>query len=278
MEKVDFHIHTNASDGAFTPQDVIKEAKTQGVKYLAVTDHDSVSNVKICEYLAQEAGLTFIRATEICSKSFNREVHILGYDIDIDDIDLNLILFKTLKIRQMRDIKIMKTLINKGVNVSLKELKEFSRIEMPGLPIINYLIKKGVCNNVRDFNSVRDGANLEGEEDLLSSEVVIKAIKDAGGVAILAHPSYYCKDDVMSEEELDYYKNIGIDGIECYSSYNPLPSQHKYYTTYCKKNGLLISGGSDCHGSVYTDRTMGSPSVDIKQVDFFKKTRNYKHI
>ena len=279
MDRLDFHIHTNASDGSWDSEETVKNVKEAGLKYFAISDHDSISNVKLTEYIAKKKGLDFIRATEICSKSFDKEMHILGYDIDIDDIDLTYTMTKTRRVRQNRDTRIIKWVEKNCDNgVSLEEYNIYKMKEMAGLPIMNYLAEKGVCKGVEAFNAVKAQVPVPKDEDLISSEEVIKVIKNAGGVAVLAHPSYYYPGNVMSEDMLNYYLDIGIDGLECYSSYNPLKEQNKYYFDYCKKNDLVVSGGSDCHGSVYKTRFAGTPIVNLSDTNLLARTRSYKHL
>ena len=275
MEKVDFHIHTNASDGSWDSEEAVINIKKAGVKYCAISDHDSISNVKLAEYLAKQEGINLIRATEICSKSYDKEVHILGYDIDIDDIDLTYTMTRTKRVRQNRDTRIINWCAKRYDNVSLEEYNIYKMQEMAGLPIMNYLAEKNVCKGIEPFNAIKAQVPVPKEEDLLSSEEIIAAIKKAGGVAILAHPSYYFPGNVMPKDMLENYLSMGIDGIECYSTYNPLKEQNEYYFDFCKKHDLIVSGGSDCHGSVYTTRFVGTPTVDLSQTNLLSRTRNY---
>ncbi|MCO8194678.1 MULTISPECIES: PHP domain-containing protein [Anaerofustis] len=275
MEKVDFHIHTNASDGSWDSEEAVINIKKAGVKYCAISDHDSISNVKLAEYLAKQEGINLIRATEICSKSYDKEVHILGYDIDIDDIDLTYTMTRTKRVRQNRDTRIINWCAKRYDNVSLEEYNIYKMQEMAGLPIMNYLAEKNVCKGIEPFNAIKAQVPVPKEEDLLSSEEIIAAIKKAGGVAVLAHPSYYFPGNVMPKDMLENYLSMGIDGIECYSTYNPLKEQNEYYFDFCKKHDLIVSGGSDCHGSVYTTRFVGTPTVDLSQTNLLSRTRNY---
>lgn len=275
MEKVDFHIHTNASDGSWDSEEAVINIKKAGVKYCAISDHDSISNVKLAEYIAKKEGIILIRATEICSKSYDKEVHILGYDIDIDDIDLTYTMTRTKRVRQNRDTRIINWCAKRYDNVSLEEYNIYKMQEMAGLPIMNYLAEKNVCKGIEPFNAIKAQVPVPKEEDLLSSEEIIAAIKKAGGVAVLAHPSYYFPGNVMPKDMLENYLSMGIDGIECYSTYNPLKEQNEYYFDFCKKHDLIVSGGSDCHGSVYTTRFVGTPTVDLSQTNLLSRTRNY---
>ena len=275
MEKVDFHIHTNESDGSWDSEEAVINIKKAGVKYCAISDHDSISNVKLAEYIAKQEGINLIRATEICSKSYDKEVHILGYDIDIDDIDLTYTMTRTKRVRQNRDTRIINWCAKRYDNVSLEEYNIYKMQEMAGLPIMNYLAEKNVCKGIEPFNAIKAQVPVPKEEDLLSSEEIIAAIKKAGGVAVLAHPSYYFPGNVMPKDMLENYLSMGIDGIECYSTYNPLKEQNEYYFDFCKKHDLIVSGGSDCHGSVYTTRFVGTPTVDLSQTNLLSRTRNY---
>lgn len=236
MSRIDFHIHTDASDGSWSAEETIMAAKKAGINYIAISDHDSVSNVKLAEYIAKKEGINFIRATELCSKSFGREMHILGYDVDIDNIGLMSTIARTMQIRENRDLAIVRWAeenLDKGASV--EEYKKYKLQEMEGLPIMNYVAKKDISHTVQEFNGIKAQVTLKEDEDFIPCEEIIKVIKEAGGVAILAHPSYYFPGKVMSKEMLDTYLEMGIDGIECYSTYNPLKEQNEYYYDYCKK-------------------------------------------
>lgn len=278
MERVDFHIHTNASDGSWDAEETVMAVKNAGVKYFSVSDHDSISNVKLAEYIAKREGLELIRATEICSKSYDKEIHILGYDIDIDDIDLTYTMTRTRRVRQNRDTRIIRWCEERYDNVNLEEYNLYKMKEMAGLPIMNYLAEKRVCKGIAPFNALKAKVPVPKGEDLLSSQEVINAIKKAGGVAILAHPSYYFPGNVMPLNMLDSYLDMGIDGIECFSTYNPFKEQNEYYYNYCKKYNLIVSGGSDCHGSVYTTRAVGTPNVYLNQTNLLSRTMRYSYL
>jgi hypothetical protein len=104
--------------------------------------------------------------------------------------------------------------------------------------------------------------------ELKSPEEVIRVAKESGGKIFLAHPSYHYRNTFMPEEELKFWLELGIDGIECFSPYNG--GRGDYYIDFCRKNNLMISGGSDCHGMFIPSRKLGVPEVSLEDLDIKK--------
>lgn len=267
MRRIDMHIHTNASDGTFTPQQVVSEAVKKNISIIAVSDHDSVKNVKETSDIAVKNDIKCVSAMEATSNFNGKEYHILGYNFHTGHSELKKFIENTAIIRYRRELDIVKEAAKIFDGISLSELRQFAKLETTGgFLSFNYLKMKGKVNGIVDFIKMKNQMRLPDVYHFYETENVIAMLQKIGAVIILAHPSYNFPGNVADLKILNGFKAMGIHGIECYSPYNSLPEQIMYYTDYCAKNHLAISGGSDCHGP-YLDREMGTPYVDEKLCD-----------
>lgn len=266
-EKVDLHMHTSASDGTWTAEEVIEEIIKNNIKIFSVTDHNTIENVELIMELAKQADLACIPGVEIDTSYNGGNFHILGYGIDIhDDALLNLI-SRNKALMEEKDEESIKFLYNKGLDVSSLEYEEYhNNAARGGWKALNYLIDKGICKTTRDFFPLFEGwGNPFEKMKFPDPKEVISAVKNAGGIAVLAHPgaSFYRLDfqslvAAMVEE--------GIMGIECYHPENNTQVT-KYCEEFCKVNKLVITGGSDCHGTFFNHRKIGVPSITYSSIN-----------
>ncbi|SHI69648.1 PHP domain-containing protein [Lutispora thermophila] len=259
--KVDLHIHTSASDGTWTAEEVVKKILENDIKIFAITDHNSVENVEKAKDLASEAGLILIPGVEVDTTYDGGNYHILGYGIDIYNEELLKLLSVNTKIMENKDEESIKFLERKGLNVSLTDYKKYENDNTRGgWKALNYLIDRGICKSTKDFFPLFDGwGNPFDKTEFPSPKEVIEVIKKAGGIPILAHPGapfYRLEYDAIVPA---MFKE-GIMGIECYHPENNLEVT-KFSIDFCKCNRLFITGGSDCHGTFFTHRSLGKPSI-----------------
>ena len=150
--RADLHIHTTASDGTWTPRELIEQAQAVELGLLAVTDHDSVVNVAETQRLAKAAGLKFLPASEICSTKEDISFHILGYGIDITNKHLLELINHNEDLLAQKDVDSIRLLERDGWPV---DSLEFTRYDYDrrrgGWRALAYLIDKGLCTDVNDF-------------------------------------------------------------------------------------------------------------------------------
>lgn len=262
MRRIDMHIHTTASDGMFTPVEVVSEAVKKNISVISVSDHDSVKNVKETSVIAVKNGIKCVNAMEATSVFNGKEFHILGYNFDIDHPELRTYIENTAIIRYRRELDIVKEASKIFDGLSLNELQKFAKLEVSGgFLSFNYLKMKGKVNGIFDFIKIKNQMHLPDTYHFYEAERIITMFQKIGAVIVLAHPSYNFPGNVADHKLLDMFKTMGIHGLECYSPYNSLPKQIAYYRDYCAKNHLIISGGSDCHGPLL-ERKMGTPYAD----------------
>ena len=265
--KVDLHMHTIASDGTWTPKEIFENIIRENIKIFSITDHNSINSVQEVYTYAKKAGLTFIPGVEIDSTCENITYHILGYGIDHMNQSLNNLLSKNMNIYRQRDRESIE-IIEKKFDVSL--LNEYEHyVNNPkrgGWKSINFLVDKKFCKTYKDLWGLFEGfKNPYIRKNFSQPEKVIKIIRKAGGKAVLAHPgaNLYGND---YKKAVRLISEAGIDGIECYHPDNNQEVSN-YCIEFCKKNNLLITGGSDCHGDFVVERSLGQPDVRFGMIN-----------
>lgn len=256
--KVDMHIHTDASDGTWSIEDVIMEVRKNNIRVFSVTDHDTIENSILVNKLKLD-DLIFILGAEISVTYNDKEYHITAYDFDCSDVKLNQLLMRNRTKRIEYNGKLVKKIKKLGLLDNIDDYDKYIyNKHRGGWKSLNYFIDKGLISDIKGFF---DLVNISGEKlEFEHPREVIEIIKDAGGYCFLAHPSAYNKGSILSIEELNIWNDFGINGIECYSPYLSKEEDANYYIDYCNKNNLLISAGSDCHGA-FNNRKLGNPSV-----------------
>lgn len=247
----DLHVHTNYSDGLFNPSIVVQNAVKRKVSGIAITDHDSIDGIEeAIKESKKYNNMEIIPGIEFGCVYKNEEVHILGLFIDYKDWSI-INKIKTLKDeRKKRGLRMVKLINDLGMNITIEDVMEFSRDGYIGRPhIARALMKAGYVDNIQEaFNRYLErGKPAYSERFAFSIEEVIKLIKDLGGISSLAHPGLLNNTAII-----DYCISEGIQGIECSHSKHS-KSQTRTFKKIARKNNLLITGGSDCHG----DETSG---------------------
>jgi len=264
--RVDLHVHSNASDGTWSPEELVSHVKGAGIRIFALTDHNSVDNVASTYAIAREQGIFFIPGVEIDSVYKGYTYHILGLGIDAGSSGLRSLLKEQEEKMEMRDKRAIAYLETRYPQVSAEEydcyVDDRSR---GGWKSLNYCIDKKLCSNYREFFALfPEDSPLSEPPGFYPAEEVISVIKKAGGCAVLAHPgaSFYNPDyrAVLSD-----MLRLGIQGVECYHIENG-EEITRYALEFCAAHGLLITGGSDCHGTFVRERRLGNPDVRLSDL------------
>lgn len=265
--KTDLHIHTTASDGTWSPSLLVENILNAGIGIFSVTDHDSTDNLIESAALAEYKGLCFIPGVEINASHQNKYVHVLGYNIDITCDDLKAVLSANRRFVERKAIEVIGFLEKKGYSVSENEYRAYNNDPARGgWKTLNYLIDKGMCTNHRDFFRLfGNGGSPFDEIGYVSPEDAIASIKKAGGTPVLAHPGARVYT-IPHHDIIDLAMEWGIEGIECFHPENSVKVT-QYCLEICKKNSLLITGGSDCHGDFVKERSLGKPDITLKRLE-----------
>lgn len=244
----DLHVHTLASDGTLSPREVIQKAIDQGLKGLAITDHDTVAGLQSAwEFVAQQHYvIDFIPGIEMNTEAGLHEVHILGYFIDWKNINLLHRLEEIKKARQQRAITMVDRLNQLGFNIHLQRVRELAGSDLLARPhIAMAMMEKGYVFSVKEAFEKHIGKGKPAyvpRYKFLPNEAV-SLIKGAGGLAVLAHPGLVGDDRLVRQ-----LLNRGMDGIEVYYPEHSEDDVARYLEM-AEERGLLVTGGSDFHGS-----------------------------
>lgn len=266
MNKVDMHMHTCASDGTWDVRELKEQLIKNNINIFSITDHDCVDNVKkMQDIIIPSDNLLFIPGTELSADYQGREYHLTLYNYDIDNQELLELINWTNQNKLNSNKEYIGTIAaNKYDNISLEDFEnyEYDR-KRGGWKSANYMIDKGIHKDV--VNHLKDVGKSGLKAKLKNPEEVIEIAKKSGGKIFLAHPSYHYISYRMPEDELNFWLELGIDGIECFSPYNRDGAQ--YYIDFCNKNNVMISGGSDCHGSFIPSRKLGLPHAELSDLN-----------
>jgi predicted metal-dependent phosphoesterase TrpH len=268
---VDLHIHTTASDGTLTPEQVISHAHRLKLKAIAITDHDTVAGSRRALHSGVPPSLGFLTGVEISSTPppfypGSGSFHLLGYSIRLDDPNLNRTLEKLQQARKNRNPAIINRLNKLGISITLDEVRKEAGEGQLGRPhIAQLMVKKGVVASIDEAFDQFLGIDKPAYVDKQRVECVkaIEIIRGAGGVPVLAHPGLLnYKTENQLDEMIGKLKNVGIQGVEVYYS-GHTPDQTRLYAELAQRHGLLMTGGSDFHGAIQPEIEMGSGLGDL---------------
>ncbi|MEJ5257970.1 MAG: PHP domain-containing protein [Fervidobacterium sp.] len=275
---LDLHTHTTASDGTLKPKELIQKAQTIGLEVLAITDHDTISGFDELDSVVEETDITVIKGVEISADYPTDSLHILGYNIK-DSLRVAHVLNELIEYRNKRNEIILEKMNQFGFKATMEEIKKIAKGKAIGRPhFARLMVEKGYVQTIDEAfrNYLKDGGPLFVEKKRLKPQEAIELIKEAGGIAILAHPYQVLKDGLPYpiadgvenlESFIRYLISKGLDGIEAYYSTH-LPKQTEELLSIAKKYDLLITAGSDFHGDNRPNVKLGM-NVPFKTVGKF---------
>lgn len=246
----DLHMHSYYSDGTMSPREIVEDAKKRNVQLIAITDHNVLDSYTELKEAAEEFGIKVIRGVEIDARFEDIVVHILAYNFEDNENLFNLI-HKAKNELLETSIELIKRMENDYENISSEDYEAYDYDKRKGgWKGIHYLFDRGITSEL--FEGVKYYGKYKcGHEyfDYPTVEEVVKAVHEANGYVVLAHPCNYYKNNTKEEvlEKLEKFKSIGIDGVECY-----YPANSEMITEtcveFCKNNDMIITVGSDSHG------------------------------
>ncbi len=266
MSRIDLHLHTTHSDGSLRPSDVLALAKQANVSALAITDHDITTGIPEATAAGLELGIEVIPGVEISSFDGKSELHILGYCLKWEDAAFNERLARLRESRHRRNPLIIERLRAAGVEITYEEVRALAGTESVGRPHIAQVLmqKKYVTSAKEAFDRyLAEGRAAYVARELPTPAEAIAWIREAKGVAVLAHPTWIKESGEGLRTCVTGLKDAGLGGVEVhYSTHSK--SQTSSYLDMAQRLGLLVTGGSDFHGLTKPDIEVGSGRGDLK--------------
>ncbi|HUT58189.1 MAG TPA: PHP domain-containing protein [Phycisphaerae bacterium] len=272
---VDLHTHSNASDGAARPAELIEQAERRRLAAVALTDHDTTDGLAEAQRAAaQFPGLRFVPGVEVSAKFTGGTMHILGLGIDPESPRLREIIAQLRQARDERNPRIIAALQAMGIRLDMSDVLAAARQLGGGSTIGRLHIAQALrlVGCVRTVGEAFDRLIGQGrpafvDKEHLSPAKVVTAIRDSGGAAVLAHPSQLnCRNRAQLERVVRGLMRHGLGGIEAYHT-DHADTQTRMYLDLARRLGIGITGGSDYHGSAKPDARLGRPRVPLSAID-----------
>ena len=278
MNTIDLHIHSTHSDGSYTPRELVKRAKKKGLHAISIADHDTITQIKESLEAGEKYRLEVIAGVEVSADFTGGTMHILGYFVDPDDDGLFDMVSQFRAGRDERNPKIIEKLNALGADIAYEDvLREAGGLSVGRPHIARVLVKKGFVKSMEEAfrKYLAKGAPAYVNRVRFSSAKIISVIKQAGGLAFLAHPKQLRIGEIQQLQTLvEELIAEGLDGIEVYSSCHS-KEETEAYKHIAHTYNLLISGGSDYHGASKPEVGLGyigeGIELDRSLVDEMKK-------
>ena len=251
MNAVDLHMHTTHSDGTFLPRDLVRHAKEKKLKCISVTDHDTMSSYEECADEAKKQKIELIPGIEISAQFDPGTLHILGFFLNPKDPELGVVLEDIQKARRERNPEIIKKLNALGIDITLQEVEAVSGKKQVGRPhFAKVLVEKGAVGSADEAfrKYLAKGKPAYMDKRRLSPADSIRAIRKAGGIAVVAHPKQMRLEEKELIAEFENLADQGLGGIEAYNSCQNR-TEAELYKKIAKRFHLIVTGGSDFHGA-----------------------------
>jgi len=261
LSRVDLHLHSTISDGTWTPEQLVAEAQQLGMLAIAITDHDHTAGIETARQAASAAGIELIPGVEINTDHLGADVHILGYYIDFTNELLNRELARVREARLERNRHILERLEALGFTVEEERVMALAGEGTVGRPhIAAALVEAGYVNGQAEAfeRLLARGRPAYVERYQLLPAQAIAFIKQAGGLAVLAHPAKIHNDQLIPALAAD-----GLHGIEAFH-FDHTSAMARHYVALAEQLGLLITGGTDSHGPE-SDRPVAMGSVPVPE-------------
>lgn len=293
IKRIDLHIHTNKSDGELSPKEVIDEAVRNEVSIIAIADHDTVEayNDSLFEY-AKANNVKLIRAVEISTKIGKAGIHVLGYNIDLNNEELNKKLYALRNARHIYLHDVAEKLEQLEYKVNVEELDKVDAVTKAhiALDVVSNLENKEIL--MRNFGHIpekgefietvmNEGCPAYTKKETITPKEAAELIRMAGGKAVLAHPVAYKYEDNLTDDEIfDIIKDMKADGIETNYIYinrkNETINEIEKWNKFAEKCNLPVTLGSDFHNKDGIRPEIGliNENVDFSE-EYLRKIINW---
>lgn len=280
MVDYDMHLHSQASDGLLTVEQIFLTARRKNLKGVSITDHDTVDGLMEAIQFSAMFNLEFIPGIELSTDYNGVEVHILGYYINPDNASFKNYLVNFKESRENRLEQIIRKLVNLGYILNSEDVynEAGSKNGVLGRPhIARVLVKKKYFSDISEVfeRLLGYGKPAYVERHKITTQSGIELILHSGGIPVLAHPRLIRKysDKFLIENFIRNLINMGLQGIEVYHSQQTTVDSDRL-KSIAKGFGLAVTGGSDCHGKIENgDYLLGTKGITQEDFNNFMKLR-----
>ncbi len=266
---IDLHTHSIYSDGTHTPTELVAMAGERGLRALALTDHDTVAGIGELLAAGQGAAVETVPGIELSAECGQGTMHILGYYIDPASPALTAMLAKIREGRATRNVEILKKLNRLGYVLRWSDLEKHTGKDVVGRPhFAEVLVERGYVKSRKSAFDLllAKGRPAYAERYHCSAGECIGFIREAGGVAVLAHPATIHLSDTKLRALVGELAGQGLGGIEAYYAEHR-PENRKKFIGWAEELGLLCTGGSDFHGKNSPDLKLGTGFGQLRVPD-----------
>lgn len=263
----DLHLHTFFSDGTYAPEEMVMHARGQGLTAIALTDHDTVEGCPRTQSACAATGIDFLPGTELTAEQDGVELHILGYCFDPTHPRLLCEMTKFQQVRQDRIREIVSRLNSMDVPLDSDQVFRLANCRAPGRPhVARALVQAGLCDSLEEAfeRFLKKNRPAWVPKFKMSAQHAIAIIHEAGGVAAIAHPGLNNIDHMIPA-----MVEAGLDGIECFHTKHTYATAQRYVQMAAKLK-LLVTGGSDCHGTNKGKPLIGTVKIPMAMVQALK--------
>jgi hypothetical protein len=268
----DLHLHSHFSDGTYTPDKLVRAARSNGLCAIALTDHDTLDGVAETLETGKRLGIEVIPGVEITSRVGDKEVHILGYFFDDgwQNPQLRAVLTHSKRLREQRIVEFAARFRQLGIALSVADIRACAGCGTLGrMHVAQALVRRGAVKSVEEAfeRFLKPGKPGYVDRPRMTAAEAIGHILRAGGIAALAHPGLNNVDERIPDLAAQ-----GLAGLEVWHSRHT-PSDTNRYRKLAKRLELLPTGGSDCHGSMHSQARIGTVKIPYEHVAALRACR-----
>lgn len=267
MKFADLHLHTQFSDGTFTPEELVLHAQNHGLACIALTDHDTVEGCERAAAACAAVKMEFITGAELTAEHEDTEVHIIGYFLDTKNPTLIQRVAHFQAVRQNRIYEMVAALNKLGVSLKAEAVFALANCKSPGRPhVARTLVKEKLVGSLDEAfeRFLKKGRPAWIPKTKMSALEAVELIHSASGLAVMAHPGLNRTDEIIPD-----LVDSGLDGIECFHTKHSTAMSERYLEI-ADQYHLLVTGGSDCHGFSKAKPLIGTVRLPYEHVEKLK--------